>query len=77
TVAVSMSSEIKIVFIMVGFYKLLANLCHSLKTHKHPAPKTEKCNNFFSQNPPILSKERFFVVVVKRLKALPLQYQNK
>ena len=42
-----------------------------------PRPKTEKCNNFFSQNPPILSKERFFVVVVKRLKALSLQYQNK
>ncbi|MCI6578438.1 MAG: hypothetical protein MSD07_09870, partial [Bacteroidales bacterium] len=50
TVAVSMSSEIKIVFIMVGFYKLLANLCHSLKTHKHPAPKSEKVTIFFTKS---------------------------
>ena len=37
-----------------------------------PRPKIRKKQQFFSQNPPILSKERFFVVVVKRLKALPL-----
>lgn len=35
---------------MVEFYKLLANLYYSLKTHKHPAPKTEKCNNFFAKS---------------------------
>ena len=61
---------------MVEFYKLFANLCHSLKTHKHPAPKSEKSNNFFTKATNSFQRKGFCNSGLKT-KSTTFAYNNK